>query len=290
MACWWSTPRAFPSLAPSRGAWRASGVAGSARSTTGKWPSLWATCRARARRWSTCGGLCPKPGPRPRLAETKRAGPWPTAGLARGPSWREPGGRPVARGSHRGGARAMMRWDGRTGVVAGSLAWGSALGWRCRARRGAVPRRPRCRRPAGGAVPRGLPGNTSRGGVPRWTRTPGSGSTCATAPKGRWGSTRSNDVGWRGRRGGNKATRTCESCYATATATIRRWCRALVICPTPRLRHRWGSWPAWPQPHIASTPASSAARVQPGERTMRAVMGQGGISTNRWRASPHGFG
>ena len=57
--------------------------------------------------------------------------------------------------------------------------------------------------------PRRLLGNASRRGVPRLTRAPGSGSMCATAPKGRWWSTWSNDASGRGRRGGNKATRSC---------------------------------------------------------------------------------
>jgi hypothetical protein len=187
------------------------GGAGSARSPTVQGPSLWAPCRARAIRWSPGGSICPQHGPRPRRAWTKRACPWPPAGIARGPSGRWPWCRPVARGSHMGGSRAMTRGGGRSGFVAGSRAWVSALGWRGRARRCSGPWRPRCRHPAGGAVPRGLPGNTSRWGVPRLTRTPGSASTGATAPQGRWWSTRSNDVWGRGRRGGNKAPRHCES-------------------------------------------------------------------------------
>src|SRR5438132_1184232 len=126
-----------------------------------------------------------------------------------------------------------------------------------------VARQWRGRRPAGGAVPRRRLGNASRRGVPRLTRTPGSGSTCATAPQGRWWLPGSHDVWWRGRRGGNKAMRSCESCDATATATTSRWCRSMLLWPTPRLRHRWGSWPVWPKPNIASKHAASAARVKP---------------------------
>ena len=75
MACWCSIPRAFPSLGPSRWGWRGSGVAVWARSTTVKSPSTWATCRARAIPWSTCGCICPKNGRRTRPAWTKRGCP-----------------------------------------------------------------------------------------------------------------------------------------------------------------------------------------------------------------------
>ena len=75
MACWSSTPRPFPSLGPSRWAWRASGAAVWAKSTTVKWRSTWATSRARAIPWWTCGCTCPKHGPQTRRAWTKRACP-----------------------------------------------------------------------------------------------------------------------------------------------------------------------------------------------------------------------
>lgn len=45
---------------------------------------------------------------------------------------------------------------------------------------------------------------------------------------------------------------------------------------------------AWPKPHSASQHGSSAARVQPGERTMRSVMGRVGIIITRCRDSPPG--
>jgi hypothetical protein len=133
--CWGAIPRAFPSLGPSRWAWRASGVAGSARSTPVTWPSPWAPWRARARRWSTGGGSCPKQGPRTRLAWTKLAGPTPTEGRAHGTRGRWTWCRPVARGCRMGGARALTRGGVRRGCVAGSMAGVSALGGRGRATR-----------------------------------------------------------------------------------------------------------------------------------------------------------
>jgi hypothetical protein len=284
-----SIPRAFPRLGPRRWAWRARGVASSARSTTVTVPSPWAPGRARAILGSTCGGICPPQGPQTRPAWPQLACPPPTAGSARGTRWRWTWGRPGARGSRLGGALARTRGGGRSGCVAGSMAGVRALGWRCRAIPGAVTWRQPRRRPAGGAVARRRPGHASRRGVPPLTRAPGSGSTGATAPQGRWWSTWSNAGWWRGRRGGTKAPRNGEACYATATATSSRWCRSRLICPTPRLRPRGGSGPVGPQPHSASTHAASAARVKPGARPLRSVIGRGGILTKHGRSSPQGF-
>jgi hypothetical protein len=94
----------------------------------------------------------------------------------------------------------------------------------------------------------------------------------------------------RGRRGGPTATRSGSSSYATATATTSRWCRAMVLCPTRCLGHHGSRGPGWPKPHSAAKHAASVARVQLGERTMRSVIGRGGLSTTRCRYSPHGFG
>ena len=126
-------PSGFPKSGTESAGWRASGVAVWARSTTVKSPSTWATCRARAIPWSTCGCICPKNGLQTRPAWTKPVCPTPIEGIARGTSWHWTCCRPGARSCRMGGSLAMTRWGVRIGFVAGLIVWASAICWRCRA-------------------------------------------------------------------------------------------------------------------------------------------------------------
>src|SRR6266571_3983492 len=96
MAGWGWLRRPFPNPGLTRWAWRASGAAGWAKSTTVKSRALWATARARALPWWPCGCPCPKRGPQTRRVWTTLACPKPAEALVRDPSWRWTCGRQTA--------------------------------------------------------------------------------------------------------------------------------------------------------------------------------------------------
>src|SRR5712692_8328404 len=54
------------------------------------------------------------------------------------------------------------------------------------------------------------------------------------------------------------------------------------------LRHRWGSWPAWRRPNIASKHVSSGARARRVWPIMRYAIGLAGSSIKRFRSWPRG--
>src|SRR5262245_2989932 len=103
-----------------------------------------------------------------------------------------------------------------------------------------------------------------------------------------WWLTSSNDAWCRAPIGVSKAMRRWWWWFALVTETTSRSCRSIIICPTLRLRHRWGNLPRSPQPNIALKNASNAVRAKPGWPTMRCVIGRAGTIIKRCRYWRHG--
>ena len=132
-------PSGFPkSGVTSRSVWPGSGVGVWAKSTTAKWPCIWATSPERATPWWTSGFFCPKNGPKTKPAWTKPVFPKPPEPIARVTSWPWSCWPKMVPGCRMAGLAVTTRWGDRIGFGVDLPPWVSATCWRSRRTRPCV--------------------------------------------------------------------------------------------------------------------------------------------------------
>ena len=200
-------PRDFPSPAASRSVWPDSGVAVWAKSTTAKWPFIWATSPERATPWLTSGFFCPKTGPKTKPAWTKPVFPTPLEPITHVISWPWRCWSKIVLGCHMAGLPVTTRWGARLGFGVDWPPWGNATCWRYpRTRRCVIWRSSRPSTAAGGDG-LGVRGTRSRPGVMDVMMRPGSALRCAMVAKAHWWLRRLRGGWYREPIGVNRATR-----------------------------------------------------------------------------------